>query len=186
MRMMMLLKYLQYRYVKARMTAYLDGDLPVKTRRFIARQIDENPLCYQDYIRAKQTRQELERALPTFGKPESGQLDNLWANIQLELNQPEFVVVQSRQPYGYSLSYGVAMLVLAIIMLAPFAIDAGRSSLLPVSHALPEQVAELALSAATPDSEVRAVAIAVNTEVQSSTVSSVPLQNTPAPRTPGS
>lgn len=182
----MLLKYLQYRYVKARMMAYLDGDLPVKTRRFIARQIDENPLCYQDYIRAKQTRQELERTLPVFGTAESGQLDNLWANIQAELNQADTATPQVKHPYSYSLSYGVAMLVLAIIMLAPFAIDAGRSGLSPVSHALPEQVAELALSAATPDAEVRVVAVAVNTEEQSITVSSIPLQNTPAPRTPGS
>ena len=127
----MLLKYLQYRYVKARMTAYLDGELPVKTRRFIARQIDENPLCYQEYIRTKQTRQELERTLPVFGKASTGQLDNLWANIQEELNQPETKTLLQRRP-GYSLSYGVAMLVLAIIMLAPFAIDAGRANLLPV------------------------------------------------------
>lgn len=182
----MLLKYLQYRYVKARMNTYLDGDLPVKTRRFIARQIDENPLCYQDYIRAKQTRQELEHSLPSFGTPQVGQLDNLWVNIQAELNQPDTVTAHPKHPYGYSLSYGVAMLLLAFIMLAPFAIDAGRSSLSPVSHALPEQVAELALSAATPDAEVRAVAVAINTEVQSRTVSSIPLQNTPAPRTPGS
>ncbi len=182
----MLVKYLQFRYVKARMTAYLDGDLPVKTRRFIARQIDENPLCYREYIRAKQTRQEIERTLPVFGKADSGQLDNLWANIQAELNQPETESVPMSHRPGYSLSYGVAMLILVIIMLAPFAIDAGRSSISPESHSLPEHLTGQTSPASTPDAEFRAVAVAVNTEVQVTSASRIPLQNTPAPRTPGS
>jgi anti-sigma factor RsiW len=184
----MLLNYLRYRYVKTRMNAYLDGELPLTARRFIARQIDENPLCYRDYIRAKQSKQELERSLPTVGQVQAGQLDNLWATIQAELNQPENSTTRTNPRPSYSLSYGVAMLILAIIMLAPFAIDASRMSVSPVpQHPLPEETALLTSPASTPDAHPRAIALVVDTavQVQSTHRSGIPLQNTPAPHTPG-
>ena len=176
----MIINYLKYRYVKTRMTAYLDGELSDQSRRFIARQIDENPLCYREYIQAKQSKQELERSLPSFGQAEAGQLDKIWANIQSELNQPEAIPVTRVMPrQNYSLSYGVAMLILAIIMLTPFAIDASRSNISPVpQHPLPEESVNLTLPASTPDAEARVIAFAVNTEVQSQATSrtSLPLQ----------
>lgn len=181
----MLIKYLQFRYVKARLNAYLDGDLPLKTRRFIARQIDENPLAYREYIRLKQTRQELERSLPVFGKADSGQLDALWANIQQELSQPEPIAQRTLRPVHYSLSYGVAMLLFVIIILTPFAIDAGRTGLSPVPQPFPESTADLTL-ASTPDANSRAIALAITTQEQVTGLPEIPLQNTPAPKTPGS
>lgn len=186
----MLINYLRYRYVKNRMTAYLDGDLPVKTRRFIARQIDENPLCYREYIQAKQSRQEIERSLPTFGKAENGQLDTIWANIQAELNQPETGPAPMMMRPRYSLSYGVAMIIFAIIMLTPYALDVRRADESPVpQHPLPEQVVRNTSPAGTPVAETRAIAFVVNTdsqvETQASNRLSVPLQNTPEARATG-
>jgi len=186
----MLISYLRYRYVKNRMTAYLDGELPVKTRRFIARQIDENSLCYREYIRAKQSRQELERSLPVFGKAENGQLDNIWANIQAELNQPESKSAPVMMRPRYSLSYGVAMLIFAVIMLTPFAIDVSRSGESPVpQHPLPEQAVNRTSPASTPGAETRAIAFAVNSDVQTETQATnratIPLQNTPEARATG-
>jgi anti-sigma factor RsiW len=124
----MLLKYLKYRYVKARLAAYLDGELPTKTRRFIARQIDENPLAYREYIRAKQSKQVLEDALPSFGKPEAGQLNAVWANIQSELQKEE--TPKQRRPLlsHFSFGYGFALALFTLLLIAPFAFDAQRVS----------------------------------------------------------
>lgn len=186
----MLLNYLKYLYVKNRMTAYLDGELSIKSRRFVARQIDENPLCYQEYILAKQTKQELERSLPMIGKADAPQLDNLWANIQAELNQPDEIAapIRSIRRPSYSLSYGVAVLLFALLLLTPFAIDASRASISPIpQHPLPEEITGLTSRAGTPAPDSTAIALAVNTtsQVQTTLGSEMPLQNTPAPRTPG-
>lgn len=184
----MLLNYLKYRYVKARMTAYLDGELSIRSRRFVARQIDENPLCYREYILAKQSKQELERTLPTFGKADTPQLEKLWANIQAELNQADEVMPKQvmRRP-SYSLSYSVAVLVLAIILLTPFAIDVSRASISPIpEQPSPEDTVGVTSRAGTPAPDSTAIALAVDTTVQVQTTaqSEIPLQNTPAPRTP--
>ncbi|GAB5491473.1 MAG: hypothetical protein Phog2KO_16880 [Phototrophicaceae bacterium] len=186
----MLLNYLKYRYVKVRMTAYLDGDLSLKARRFVARQIDENPLCYQEYIRAKQSKQELERTLPSFGKAEQSQLDNVWANIQAELNQPKTVVdtIQASHRPIFSLSYGVTVLLFFVMMLTPLALDASRASISPIpQQPAPEEIVDATTRASTPDPNSTAIALAPDTTIQVQTTlrSDIPLQNTPAPRTPG-
>ena len=184
----MLLNYLKYRYVKARMMAYLDGDLSIKARRFVARQIDENPVCYQEYIRAKQSKQELERALPAFGKADKPQLDNLWANIQAELNQPETVPVRAMTRPTFSLSYGVTALLFLVMMLTPLAVDASRASISPIpQQPAPEKIADVTTRASTPEPNSTAIALAPDTPIQVQTTlrSDIPLQNTPAPRTPG-
>lgn len=186
----MVIEYLQYRYVKARMTAYLDGDLTPKARRFIARQIDENPLCYREYISAKQTHQELERILPTLGKADAGQLDAIWANIQSELVQASPEPRQRTLQPQYRLSYSVALLVLGILMLTPFVIDAGRSQLVPVAQlpAPDEAILQVTSAVATPYPDAQAIAFAVQTasETRATVDASIPLQNTPAPQTPRS
>ncbi len=186
----MLLNYLKYRYVKARMTAYLDGELSTKSRHFVARQIDENPLCYREYILAKQSKQELERSLPMFGKADRAQLDNLWANIQTELNQPDELATPLRRVHrpSYSLSYGVAALLLAILLLTPFAIDVSRASISPIpEQPSPEETVGVTSRAGTPAPVSTAIALAADTtsHVQTTLQSEIPLQNTPASRTPG-
>ncbi|MEO1287730.1 MAG: hypothetical protein AAFV93_08170 [Chloroflexota bacterium] len=184
----MLIKYLQYRYVKARMMAYLDGELSLQTRRFIARQIDENPLCYREYISAKQTHQELKQSLPTFGTANDSQLDAIWATIQQEMAQPAPTSQPTRLQPSYRLSYSVALLVLGIILLAPFAIDVSRSQLVPVAQPLPDDTLEITLPASTPEADSQMIAFAVETYAQIGVTSrpNIPLQNTPAPQTPRS
>ncbi|MEM9951190.1 MAG: hypothetical protein AAF846_06315 [Chloroflexota bacterium] len=186
----MLIKYLQYRYVKARMMAYLDGELSLQTRRFIARQIDENPLCYREYISAKQTHQELKQSLPTFGTAQDSQLNAIWATIQQEMTQPAPISTPQRtrlQP-SYRLSYSVALLVLGIILLAPFAIDVSRSQPVPIAQPLPDDTLEITLPASTPEADSQMIAFAVETYAQIGATSrpNIPLQNTPAPQTPRS
>jgi hypothetical protein len=184
----MLLKYLRYRYIKMRMLDYLDGELPAKTRRFIARQIDENPLCYQEYIRARQTKQSIERDLSTFGRAEKRQLELIWANIQIELdsdknaNTPD----STRLNTHYSWGYGLATVMLAMILLAPFALDASRvnASVLP-QHPLPELALTQTSPAKTEAISPTSVAFAQDTQLQSTDDLSAKLQNTPEPTTPG-
>lgn len=180
----MLLRYLRYRYVKARMAAYLDGELPVKTRRFIARQIDENPLCYQEYIRARQTKQTLERELPVFGRAGQKQLDAIWANIQAEMQTRETRPVVTNRP-RYTWGYGLAAIVFAMILLAPFALDASRVNAATIpQHPLPEVAVIETLPAQTAAIHSTAVALAEITDVQSTDDLSARLQNTPEPNTP--
>jgi anti-sigma factor RsiW len=166
------------------MAAYLDGELPAKTRRFMARQIDENSLCYQEYIRARQTKQTLERELPIFGPAEQGQLDHIWANIQSELQtkvSSPVVVNRSRYTWGY----GLAVIMLAMILLAPFALDASRIHAATVpQHPLPELAATRTSPAQLTASSATSVAFAQDTEVQSTNDLSAQLQNTPEPGTP--
>ena len=168
----MLLKYLKYRYVKARLAAYLDGELPASTRRFIAREIDENPLAYREYLRAKQSKQELERVLPTFGKAEAGQLDAIWTNIQGELQKEERPAKVRRLRPQFSFAYGIAMMLVAMLILAPFAFDAQRVSAASVpSQPSPEiQVT----SPAKTEAQATTVALGATDDLRSN-----PLQNTP-------
>lgn len=165
----MLLKYLKYRYVKARLAAYLDGELPANTRRFIAREIDENPLAYREYLRARQTKQALERLLPSFGKPETGQLDAIWANIQGELQQES----RPRRPLRpqFSFAYGFAVIVIAMLLLAPLAFDTHRAS----ASALPSLPAPeiLTTSPAITEAQVTTVALGATDDLAKH------LQNTP-------
>lgn len=177
---MMVLKYLQYRYFKARLAAYLDGELPVKTRRFIARQIDENPLAYQEYLRARQTKQELESSLPIFGKPEIGQLDAIWANIQDELQKEARPSLTKKLRPHYSLGYGLAVMLIALLLLAPFALDVQRVTASAAPNELvPNLVTTIPATTAVP------TIVALMGELRVTDDLSSPLQNTPATHTPG-
>ena len=118
-----MLSYLRFRYVKARMTAYISGELPTATRRFIARQIDEDERCYKEYIRQRQTKNELERVLPTLGRSDETQLSNIWANIQTELNRPAETIVTVRK-HSFQLGYGLVIVAMTIALLVPLSFDA--------------------------------------------------------------
>lgn len=180
----MLLKYLRYRYVKAHLAAYLDGELPAKTRRFIARQIDENSLCYEAYIRARQTKQALERDLATFGRAEQRQLDDIWANIQSELKADNRAIISISRT-SYSWGYGLAAMMLVMILLAPFVLDANRLGVSDVpEHPLPEMAVTQTSPAKTESVNATSVALAQDTEVQSTDDLSAQLQNTPEPNAP--
>jgi anti-sigma factor RsiW len=168
----MLLKYLKYRYVKVHLAAYLDGELPASTRRFIAREIDQNSLAYREYLRAKQTKQELERALPAFGKAEAGQLDAIWANIQGELQKEERPVKARRLRPQFSFAYGMAMVLVVMLILAPLAFDAHRVNAASVpSQPSPELQAT---SPATTEAQPTTVALGATDDLRVNT-----LQNTP-------
>jgi anti-sigma factor RsiW len=182
-----MLKYLRYRYAKTKMTAYINGELSANTRRFVGRLINEDERVYQEYIRQRQTKQKLERELPTFGRPDAGQLSAVWANIQAEMRKPEKDTPPASRP-RYSLSYAVAAVMFALAVLIPFAFDASHAS----AAASPQESVPETVEFTTPDNKEPsaqptsvAVAAAVQTQAQVTDEVNADIQNTPAPRTLG-
>jgi anti-sigma factor RsiW len=180
-----MLKYLRYRYAKTKMTAYINGELSANTHRFVGRLINEDERVYQEYIRQRQTKQKLERELPIFGRPDAGQLNAVWANIQAEMSKPD--TPPASRP-RYSLSYAVAAVMFALAVLIPFAFDASHAS----AAASPQESVPETVEFTTPDTKEPnaqptsvAVAAAVQTQAQVTDEVNADIQNTPAPRTLG-
>lgn len=118
-----MLRYLRFRYVKARMTAYINGELPQVTRRFIARQIDEDERCYNEYILQRRTKNELERILPTLGRSNEAQLNNIWSNIQAEMNKPSEMRMTAPK-HSFQLGYGLVVVAMTLALLLPLTFEA--------------------------------------------------------------
>ncbi len=179
-----MLHYLRYRFVKMQMSAYINGELDARTRRIVARMIDQDPRCYAEYQRYSRMHSELQRAVPLIGKPAPDTLGAIWENIALELTMPPVareVQTRSRTRFGM-----MAMIIFALVML-PMMIETD-SQVDPVipAHPLPEIVAS---STATAQGLVSTagtqIALLVHTDVVSTRdVATVGLQNTPAPQTP--
>lgn len=75
-------------YCKAKMAAYLNGELSVEAKRKVGRYIDECPACYAEYLRQRELKRYLSVSVPSIGKPDSQQLTQIWLGIQTQLNQP--------------------------------------------------------------------------------------------------
>lgn len=73
------------RYVRAHLSAFVQGEASLKARRVIGRHLDQCPRCEAEYRRQRQTVMELRRELPRIGAPNPGQLDAIWLSIQREL-----------------------------------------------------------------------------------------------------
>ena len=164
------------RYCKKRMTAFIHGELPPHVRRRIGRYIDECPDCYAEYLRQRELARDLERGLPSVGMPCVSQLDRIWAGVQAELsNTPP----PHRPARRYSFSYGMAVVLMAVMVVLPGAV-AGQHARMNV----PSQPApELQVLQKTPTSQaalpVLPTAVAVASTEDSSSVTVVLLQNTP-------
>jgi hypothetical protein len=113
---MNVIEFFKYRYCRAKMVAYLHGELTPEARGRIARYIDGSPACYAEYLRQRDTVRELTWKIPLVGQPDKPQLDNIWSAIQAEMKghtpPKRRVTVQVR--------YGFAGMVLALTILMPF------------------------------------------------------------------
>lgn len=140
-----MLNYLQKRYAKARMAAYIDGELKPSSRRFVARLIDQHPDLRAAYQQRREIRQQLERDLPVIGQVDSQQISAMWANIQAQMADDTLQVPPRTQhmPH-FSLSYGVVMALVAMAMLLPLAFDASTAN-----AAVPAELPAPALPATT-------------------------------------
>lgn len=192
----MILRYLRYRYTKARMTAYINSELPTKTRRFIARQIDSDPRCYDVYLQHRQTKQELERDLLIFGKADAPQLQNIWTNIQSELNAPTIATtttnIQPRPQMKFSLGYGLAIVLCVFALMLPMFVETNtvHASGAPIEQAIPEVTSIVTVQkviTVKPTSIAQVIETDVETiEAQVTDAVKPKMQNTPDPLTPAS
>jgi anti-sigma factor RsiW len=183
-----MLKYLRYRYAKAKMAAYVNGELSPNTRRFVGRLINDDERIYNEYIRQRQTKQKLERELPTFGRPDEGQLSAVWANIQAEMSKSDKPDTPPASRPRYSLSYAVAAVMFVLAVLIPIALDASHVSAAAVAlKSVPETVEFTTPDTQEPGAQPTSIAVAaaVQTQAQVTDEVNTDLQNTPAPRTPG-
>ena len=182
-----MLRYLRFRYTKARMTAYLNDELPAQTRRFIARQIDSDSRCYDEYIRQRQTKNELDRTLPSFGRADRQQLSTIWANIQADLAKPlDPNPVTTKRP-TYQLGYGVCIVVLvALLMLVPFSFDAQTVSAqtAPTQPPIPDLVVTVETKKQATVNPTF-VAYLESVETVATIEAETAIKNTPVPDTPG-
>lgn len=171
----------KYRYCKVHMAQYLSGDLSDTTRRRIARYIDECEDCYNEYIRQRNLANQLERELPSFGRPTEQKLDNMWAAIQTELAAPTTKSSsmltyrpRKRQTWGY----GVVMILVAMMLLIPLAIGY-HASVSPVPLPPRPQTVEVVKTPTTVADNHQVILASIT---QPGVPLHVPLlQNTPAP-----
>ncbi len=168
----------KYRYCKVHMARYLSGDLAEHVRRRVARYIDESEDCFREYMRHREFALKLERSLPTFGRPSSERLDELWSSLQMDLQKPsprpawlsDFGARSSLQ-----FSYGLVIIAISIALMLPLMIGY-HSSMLFVDHPRVPQHAAFVL---TPE-KARSPIVATS---HSKSRALLPLlQNTPSPR----
>lgn len=103
-------------YCKSRMVAFLNGELPLKSRRRVARYIDECDKCYAMYVREKELHRELTYQMPSFAEPNKPQVDMIWASIQAELQPNARPVRRSR----FRMRYGVMTFAVLLLVMIPF------------------------------------------------------------------
>ena len=110
------------------MVAFINGELPLKSRRRVARYIDECEACYTEYIRQKQIVRDLQTKLPIIGDPSNAQLGAIWSAIQSDLQTPK------RTPKRiYRARYGFMTLGVMLVLIMPFTL--GNSFATTVSRA---------------------------------------------------
>lgn len=180
-----MLGYLRYRYVKAQISAYVNGELNPHARRLVARMIEQDERCYAEYRRVVDVHTELKRELPQIGKPAPEALGVLWENIARELASEARPAMGQRG--SLKTRIGVAGTAVFALVLLPLMIDT-RSRAEPVvpAHPLPEMVVS---STAPADdglsTQATQVMLLFETDADvTKDVAMVGLQNTPAPQTP--
>lgn len=151
----------KYRYCKARMTAFLNGQLSPESRRRIARYIDECQDCYDEYQRQRDLMREFEAQLPTFGKPNNDQLSRIWTGIQAEVFAPaEAPRKRRRVHWVYQARCGFAALTVLFTLLVPFMIQDDNFTQAAVTQPTPAQLEDTTHKTDTPDDATQPTAIA--------------------------
>ncbi len=117
---------LQCHYTRARIPALINQELPIQTRRYVARHLDHCSACRAEFERQKTVKQELMRELPHFGKPDESALERIWAQVQSDL-RPAAPRHNTRLPLK-SYSFGGIIAGLLLVLLLPIAGNAGTMS----------------------------------------------------------
>jgi anti-sigma factor RsiW len=115
----------KYHYCKRRMVAYINGELSERSRRRMARYIDECADCHAEYTRQRCTQREIHDRLPSIGRPQAGQLDRIWTAIQADLSRP---ATANYQPQRFQLRYGFAVMLMVAALVFPLLFSDGGVS----------------------------------------------------------
>ncbi len=144
----------KYRYCKARMVAFVNGDLSLRARRRIAHYIDECSKCDDLYTQERRMAQELQDRLHRTKAPDVMQVTRMWSAIQAEMT-PVSADKSRSVPYYYQRTrYAVAMMVMVLTM-AVTIILGNSSASLAAETTLPEPVNRYTLATTTsPDDNV--------------------------------
>lgn len=132
----------KYRYCKARMTAFVHGELSPQSRRRVARYIDECADCYAEYMRHRELQRELLHDLPAFGKPDEAQLDRMWSVIQGEVFTPQ----RRTTPNFYRMRYGFATAAFFVVFMLPFTLGNNTIATASTTPPTPAEVVTAAMS----------------------------------------
>jgi hypothetical protein len=100
-------------YCKARMVAYIHGELPIEAHRKVSRYIDECPACYAEYVRQRELKRYLSVSVPAMGQTDAQQINHIWMGIQAQLHQ------SSPSP-THHLRYMVQVSVMAMLSISVF------------------------------------------------------------------
>ncbi len=113
-------------YCRAHLDAYLAGELAAPARRRVAAHLDQCAACYRVYVQRRELARQLSRELPLVGHAGAPDFGQVWVKVQAELPRES----------GHPMQYGLAALLLALLLLVPFTM--GHRDVAPV---LPTQPA---------------------------------------------
>lgn len=146
------------RHTQKNLDAFIDNTLPQRARRRIARHIDLCPTCYQEFVRRRDLRRELQHSLPLVGRSHAPDFERLWGSIRAELPRSGPRYMQFR--------YGLAAFMLLLALLVPFTMGHQELSAIPQQPS-PQTEASTQTPAGTDKPLVVATAIASSTETSS-------------------
>jgi hypothetical protein len=108
---------LKCRYTRARIPAFINQELPINARRYVARHLDECPTCRAQHEHQKTLRHTLMAEVPRLGQPTAGTLENVWSRIAADLNAP--AAPAPHLPVLRTVGYGFAAAMVGLALLLP-------------------------------------------------------------------
>lgn len=126
-------------YCKTKMVAYLNGELSVEAQRKVGQYIDECPACYAEYLRQRELKRYLSVSVPSVGKANPQQMNQIWLGIQAQIQQP----VPPPNYWRYVMQVSVMTMLSITIFLGLIVVDRGEAQADVVLPAIP-QVTEVA------------------------------------------
>ena len=160
------------RYCQSHLNAYIEGELPLKARRRVARHLDECPTCYHVWLKHRDLSENLERFVPMAGQPGAPQLQRIWESIEATM-QPSSL----SRPRHLRMRYGFAMLMMALGLLLPLTLGNRNVPFSVPSQPAPPTAATLAPHISRIGSPVK---ISLVITADRDHIPLIALQNTPA------
>ncbi len=132
-------------FFRQQLSAFVRGELNLRQRRRLLRQIDQSPQAYQQYQHWYRFEDNLKADMPCIGQPQKQDLNRIWTQIQAELNpQSDF----PRRRY-IGLRYGFGVLAISMMIMIPFAIGNGNGERRVVTPPTPVTIIARAATASS-------------------------------------